>query len=474
VHIPLETLTLTGTNAALNYVVTEQSDVTVDIAKKPVFLVQAGFETRNYEEGNVFVEYTAESYTNGLLLGVYEADDVSFVLINGEMNDPFAGLGKATIPHATLTGSYPNNYEYSPLTLKANITKKPMTVVFPETVPTIDYNENTHLSDIDLSIYDPIPAHGNFTWTDPTITPELGTHGYSATFVPFDTDNYDYSGTTLIKDILLTANFSGDDEEMNFEISNFIVNNAEEKPDDVEGVIYVTECGTDKLSVEIFLKNPDATVFYNGEYARISPNGANIFEVNTSKPGIYHESFEVRFGDTAKIYTFVIESRFDIDIISKKWNNTLIVDNIPSKNLGYVFTAYQWYINNEPVPGETKQFYSAGNNSTDHLNPSWKYSVEITLDNSEKINTCPISPEPTNNNVALQVYPNPLVSGNAVRIIGISGDKTTTKAHIYSNTGIFIKTVPINTNNTEITLNLPAGMYLLRIGEQQTKIVISD
>jgi hypothetical protein len=232
--------------------------------------------------------------------------------------------------------------------------------------------------------------------------------------------------------------------------------------------------GIRTVEVSVHTENPLAVVSYNGKQATLAETGNQLFAVDVSKPAVHHETYTISYAGREKTHSITIESRFTFDaLISQKWDNLLVVDNISAKNLGYVFTGYQWYCDDVLLPGETRQYYSAGNALDNLLHPDRSYYVELILDNGDKMHTCPTSPTLKYAAAALKAYPNPAKQGQAVQI-EIPDQYANEEIRIYSATGQLVKSLRVNGPVTEATLNLPAGLYIIHIKDIQTKIVIEN
>lgn len=105
------------------------------------------------------------------------------------------------------------------------------------------------------------------------------------------------------------------------------------------------------------------------------------------KPGNYSLDMEYfqhkSCGSHVYHHNFVI--RYASSIIKQKWNDALGIYNA-SKNGGYSFVAYQWYMNGQPIPGATEPFYYG------QLDMNAKYSVLLTRQDGEQVMSCDMQP----------------------------------------------------------------------------------
>lgn len=164
-------------------------------------------------------------------------------------------------------------------------------------------------------------------------------------------------------------------------------------------------------------------------------------------------------------------------IMYRKWENVLFVDN--GKGL---YTAYQWYMNDKKLPGETKQRYYTG--SKPMAGTSDTYYCEMTRKDGKIEQTCahtfdecPRSADHTAvEDIRVDgyaVYPTHVAAGTSVTV-----SKTypgNVRADLLTITGQRVASMEIRGNETVITVPETAGLYLLQLqgGTTQTTIKIN-
>ena len=164
-------------------------------------------------------------------------------------------------------------------------------------------------------------------------------------------------------------------------------------------------------------------------------------------------------------------------IMYRKWENVLFVDN--GKGL---YTAYQWYMNDKKLPGETKQRYYTG--SKPMAGTSDTYYCEMTRKDGKVEQTCahtfdecPRSADHTAvEDIRVDgyaVYPTHVAAGTSVTV-----SKTypgNVRACLLTITGQRVASMEIRGNETVITVPETAGLYLLQLqgGTTQTTIKIN-
>ena len=222
-----------------------------------------------------------------------------------------------------------------------------------------------------------------------------------------------------------------------------------------QDIYYQIDCGNQENRL---------TVSYSTE-PNASSSEASAFLIDTPFPGIYRQTITITSQDgTAQLtYIIVVEKAFNFDdIVEQKYNNVLLVNNNPDTNGGYRFVAYKWYKNGQLIG--TGQYYSAGQNASNHLDTNATYSVELTTTEGEIIHTCDFSIE-LNSAFALTVTPNPVKAGTTVQVVtnyseNMLNDRTIQVTNLY---GAPVLQQASASNNTSLTLpgNLTPGTYVV-------------
>lgn len=218
---------------------------------------------------------------------------------------------------------------------------------------------------------------------------------------------------------------------------------------------YVVDCDRMAGSVEVAIETE----------ANAIVNPAHQFTVDLPRPGLYTETITVisEDGNTTRTYKVVLEKRFaSDDIIIQKFNNVLLVNNNPQTNGGYDFVTYAWYKNGNYTG--SGQYYSAGDNSTDLLDPDATYHVEMTTTDGQVLRSCPMKPQIQHSGKII-VYPNPVLTGNTVNIQADipEAKRENMKVQLYNHTGREIKHfVTDRKNNTVQVSGMLPGVYIIR------------
>lgn len=196
-------------------------------------------------------------------------------------------------------------------------------------------------------------------------------------------------------------------------------------------------------------------------------NTDNSFVIRTPKAGIYRQEIIVssQSEKASKKYVIEIERPFVFDeIVTQKFNNTLIANNNPLTNGGYTFTGYRWFRNGQLIG--TGQIYSVGNNKEDLLDREALYSVELTTDKGEVLHSCPSTIRYSNTN-SIKLYPNPVVKQGELEIAIDYPDSSLkdVTAAIYSVTGQFLFKTVLQDRISKVVLpyTLVEGSYIMII-----------
>ncbi len=213
-------------------------------------------------------------------------------------------------------------------------------------------------------------------------------------------------------------------------------------------IYYLIDCNNNIQSVEINLSSE----------SNANSSESDDFIINTSAPGIYKKNIEItsQDGSQTENYNITIEKRFSYeDIIVRKFNNVLLINNNPETNGGYHFESFEWY--KDGVLIGTDQYYSAGENSTDQLDLDANYSATMTTEDGEVLQTCDfiISKD---NVFTMAVSPNPVSAGSSIDVITnfsteMLDNMTIRVSRLYGTT---VLETASGTNKSQI--NLPATM----------------
>ncbi len=179
----------------------------------------------------------------------------------------------------------------------------------------------------------------------------------------------------------------------------------------------------------------------------------NIGVMSDVKPGQYEGKIDF-FADengtrrqNEKPYEFTLTVYLPKNIIKQLYHNVIFVDNHDT-----LFTAYQWYKNDQPLKGETKQYI------TERPELTGIYSVEVTTQNGIKLHSCPTKSFATTKlSPTVTPYPNPAKAGVPFTLKLIGGVPENASIMIFNNAGAQV--MRIDNVNEYTTITLPRGFY---------------
>ena len=158
------------------------------------------------------------------------------------------------------------------------------------------------------------------------------------------------------------------------------------------------------------------------------------------------------------------------------WNNTFLLNLRWLRENGYEVSGCRWFKNGiELLELNTIDEYSycAGTNG-DLLEPApTYYTFQINTNNFGCINSTKkmITHNSSNSTGKLLVYPNPVSSGAQFTIEGVSKNSL---IYVYNFMGVCVGSAIATDSTAKLSLNLPAGIYLIRSENKEAKIVIVE
>jgi hypothetical protein len=240
-----------------------------------------------------------------------------------------------------------------------------------------------------------------------------------------------------------------------------------------------------KYSVTIEVNNPDyGYATGDGAYDALDTVQVEAFE-NDCYPFVNWtiDSIEVS-SDNPYIFT-IKESvnlvanflAFDFDTCTLTlWNNTFLLNLRWLRENDYEVTGCRWFKNGiELLELNTIDEYSycAGTNGEQLEQTPTYYTFQVNTSNFGCINSTKktITQNSSNNTGKLLVYPNPINSGAQFIIEGVSKNSP---INVYNFMGICVGSATATDSTTKLSLNLPAGIYLIRSENKEAKIVIVE
>lgn len=175
------------------------------------------------------------------------------------------------------------------------------------------------------------------------------------------------------------------------------------------------------------------------------------------------------YGCMEAVIPFTFQVQYRRTIIEQKWNDVLAVLNSqyngdlqadgtpaafnkPTVN-GYNFVAFQWYMNELPMEGETGSYLYR----PEGLDMTAIYRVLLTRDDGVSVMTCGYQPTPKSD---VQVVPTFTMPRNIIRIL-TSSDRG--EATLWNASGMLVGSYTIRGTETEITAPSESGIYILNV-----------
>lgn len=140
---------------------------------------------------------------------------------------------------------------------------------------------------------------------------------------------------------------------------------------------------------------------------------------------------------------------YDKAIMAQKWNNVIALYD-SRFNGGYTFTAYQWYMNGQPIPGATGPYLYQ------NLDNNANYQVLLTRDDGVQILTCEMQPTMHTDS---QTFPSVAKAGARIPM-HLSADAI---VNIYTVLGQIYSSVKLNEGNEIVVAPVGKGMYILDV-----------
>ncbi|MCL2291357.1 MAG: T9SS type A sorting domain-containing protein [Bacteroidetes bacterium] len=192
--------------------------------------------------------------------------------------------------------------------------------------------------------------------------------------------------------------------------------------------------------------------------------------VNWTKNGVVvssHSSYSFPvIEDVVLVANFVDIEFLPFDLYAvTKWNNTFMLNLKKLEDEGYEVTACKWYKNDEMI-GESFT-YSVGNKIADQLEVGAVYTFELYTSSHGMLYSTDKVIEKQKS--ILRAYPNPIPQGSKLTIEGtVQGSLV----EVYNLIGACVSRAIATGGVTELTLSIPAGIYIVRSNNEQVKLII--
>ena len=238
--------------------------------------------------------------------------------------------------------------------------------------------------------------------------------------------------------------------------------------------IFAMDCGTNNVSIKITPQGATAKVVYQGA---VVPDKTINLTINN--PGVKEVPFSIVSANDENIsknYILKVERYFPFEqIVSVRWNNTLIANNNSSTNGGYKFSAYRWFKDGTEIGNNPS--YSAGPRRDMLLDKDAYYHLQVMTDDGITLRTCA-------SQVALislgqmGVYPNPTSASESMTVDVDLNDSLMNDAviEIYNINGLCVEQKKVEGRFNLVQSPQKPGVYLVKVKSkdfvQSQKIIV--
>lgn len=210
------------------------------------------------------------------------------------------------------------------------------------------------------------------------------------------------------------------------------------------------------------IEDIDKAVPYAGRYFEVILPDTPLY------PDIYSGElvfFDRIYGSSKQQFSF--EVNYPASVIAQKWNDVLALLNSDYNGGGYEYTDYQWYKNDEILPGENRSYIYIH----EKLDFNASYKVELTRKSDGlKLFTCPF--EPVERDIDITVYPTIAIKNQKIAI----DTPVDAECTIWSAVGVKLQSLTVKAGKSEISVPGVSGTYFLNISgttvEKQYTIVV--
>ena len=145
--------------------------------------------------------------------------------------------------------------------------------------------------------------------------------------------------------------------------------------------------------------------------------------------------------------------------VYQRWGDVLSLKNagtLQTDSAAHQFADYQWYKNNEPIPGANLSYLYV----EEGLDPNASYHLEMRrIGNGEKVSTCPFKPQPVEDEAVVYVYPSPVRTGG-VLTVKVSEPASLQMVNMF---GDVVLSGALREGENSLTVSVPAGVYVVQV-----------
>jgi hypothetical protein len=162
-----------------------------------------------------------------------------------------------------------------------------------------------------------------------------------------------------------------------------------------------------------------------------------------------------------QVFELPFDIQYDASIIVQKWNTFLALQNA-NYNGGYTFTEYQWYKNDEPIPGATKASLHQDLDSTAC------YHALLTRDDGLVMRTCDYCPTLDQ---GFPEFPTLVKSSQHIYVTNTAYTSPIETITIYSEVGQLISVTKLVNGEGDVIMPFVEGNYITKIQTMDGQII---
>ena len=162
-----------------------------------------------------------------------------------------------------------------------------------------------------------------------------------------------------------------------------------------------------------------------------------------------------------QVFELPFDIQYDASIIVQKWNTFLALQNA-NYNGGYTFTEYQWYKNDEPIPGATKASLHQD------LDSMACYHALLTRDDGLVMRTCDYCPTLDQ---GFPEFPTLVKSSQHIYVTNTAYTSPIETITIYSEVGQLISVTKLVNGEGDVIMPFVEGNYITKIQTMDGQII---
>jgi hypothetical protein len=157
-----------------------------------------------------------------------------------------------------------------------------------------------------------------------------------------------------------------------------------------------------------------------------------------------------------------------------KWDNTLMLDLVKLAAEGYYIekdTKCTWYYKantGNPTELGSGMSYSAGPKKGDYLKTDGVYYFVLS-GSKGTFRSTEYTHVMQSKSATILAYPNPVLSGGVLTIVGVTEG---TPVQVFNQAGMCVSNTLVTSDPFTLTLQVPAGLYLIRTTNGDIKIIV--